>query len=195
MDWSTEHARDIFLRPGDEPPLAAHLVTPRTLYSHHGIYVGARRVIHYSGLAYGLRRGPVEDVSLEHFARGRGIRIRREAARFDSREAVARARSRLGESRYRLLTNNCKHFCSWVLRGANVDWPISRFAMRTHLIWLTVLLSAICAGGASFAKDNRMPQQHDLLRPGVVLPAPARLQIHRAQLPLHSAHDRTRSVL
>jgi hypothetical protein len=104
MDWSTDNARDIFLRPGDEPPLGAHLVTPRTLYSHHGIYVGGGRVIHYSGLAYGLRHGPVEDVSLDLFARGRGIRIRREAARFNSREAVARARSRLGESCYRLLT-------------------------------------------------------------------------------------------
>jgi hypothetical protein len=101
----------------------------------------------------------VEDVSLEHFARGRGIRIRRETARFNSREAVARARSRLGESRYRLLTNNCKHFCSWVLRGANVDWQMSRFAMRTHLIWLAVLLTAIWSGGTSFAEDNRMPQR------------------------------------
>lgn len=159
MDWSTTNARDIFLRPGDEPPLGAHLVTPRTLYSHHGIYVGGGRVIHYSGLAYGFRRGPVEDVSLEHFARGRGIRVRHEAARFNSREAVARARSRLGESRYRLLTNNCKHFCSWVLRGANVDWQISRFAMRTHLVRFAALLSAICAGGTSFAEDNRMLQQ------------------------------------
>jgi len=160
MDRSTDNARDTFIRPGDEPPLGAHLVTPRTLYSHHGIYVGSGRVIHYSGLAYGLRRGPVEDVSLEHFARGRGIRIRREAARFDSREAVARARSRLGESRYRLLTNNCKHFCAWVLRGASVDWQLSRLAMRTHLIWLGVLLSAIFAGSASIAEDTRMMQQH-----------------------------------
>ena len=160
MDWSTDNARDSFLRPGDEPPLAAHLVTPRTLYSHHGIYVGGGRVIHYSGLAYGLRRGPVEDVSLEHFARGRGIRIRREPARFDSREAVARARSRLGESRYRLLTNNCLHFCAWVLRGASADPLISRLAIRTHLIWLGALLTAICACIAPFAEDNRMLQQH-----------------------------------
>jgi thiol-disulfide isomerase/thioredoxin len=161
MDWSTSNARDISLRPGDEPPLGAHLVTPRTLYSHHGIYVGGGRVIHYSGLAYGLRRGPVEDVSLEHFARGRGIRVRREPARFDRREAVARARSRLGESRYRLLTNNCKHFCAWVLRGASAEsrMKVSRLAMKAHLIWLA-LLSAICVGSASFAEDNRMLQQH-----------------------------------
>src|SRR5262245_61722112 len=107
MNGSAHHVRDTLLRPGEEPPLASHLISPRALYSHHGIYVGAGRVIHYSGLAHGLRRGPVEDVSLEHFARGRGIRIRRATARFDSREAVARARSRVGENCYRLLTNNC----------------------------------------------------------------------------------------
>jgi hypothetical protein len=28
-----------------------------------------------------------------------------------------RARSRLGEDRYRLSTNNCEHFCKWCTRG------------------------------------------------------------------------------
>jgi Lecithin retinol acyltransferase len=37
---------DALLCPSEEPPLATHLVTPRALYSHHGIYVGRRRVIH-----------------------------------------------------------------------------------------------------------------------------------------------------
>lgn len=138
MSWRTRNARSIrlcretslsvdgVLRPGEEPPLAAHLVTPRALYSHHGIYIGRGRVIHYAGLAYGFRRGPVEDVPLVQFARGRDIRIRRDARKFNSREVVERARSRLGESRYRLLTNNCEHFCSWALRdecySKQVEW-------------------------------------------------------------------------
>src|SRR5262245_13446836 len=56
--------------PVQEPPLASHLVTPLGLYSHHGIYVGNGRVIHYAGLAHGLRRGRVGDVPLESFAHG-----------------------------------------------------------------------------------------------------------------------------
>ena len=32
-------------------------------------------------------------------------------------EVIARARSRLGEKKYRLLTNNCEHFCEWALHG------------------------------------------------------------------------------
>jgi len=97
--------------------LAAHLLAPRRLYTHHGLYVGGNRVIHYAGLSEGLHGGSVEEVSLECFAGGRGIRVRVEAARFDREEVLQRARRRLGERRYRVLSNNCEHFCEWCLRG------------------------------------------------------------------------------
>jgi hypothetical protein len=110
---------------GREPPLGSHLVTSRTFYSHHGIYVGGNRVIHYAGFASGLRRGPVEEVSLEHFARGHAIQLRHDKRRFDRRDVVERARSRLGERRYDILKNNCEHFCTWALsdemRSEQVD--------------------------------------------------------------------------
>lgn len=32
-------------------------------------------------------------------------------------EFMRRARSRLGEDRYRLTTNNCEHFCAWCITG------------------------------------------------------------------------------
>jgi pimeloyl-ACP methyl ester carboxylesterase len=86
MNESTHNGcrtRDSLLRAGQEPPLASHLVTPRSLYSHHGIYDGSGRVIHYAGPAHGWRRGPVEEVSLESFAHGRDIRVRHERARFE----------------------------------------------------------------------------------------------------------------
>jgi hypothetical protein len=127
-------AREVVLRPGEEPPLASHLITPRALYSHHGIYIGNGRVIHYSGLAHGSLRGPVEVVSLEHFARGRGIRIRHEASKFDRGEVVERARSRVGERHYRLLTNNCEHFCSWALRGESCSRQVERLRALPHTI-------------------------------------------------------------
>ena len=117
---------DSRLRPGQEPPLGSHLVTRRAFYSHHGIYVGGGRVIHYAGLAHGLRRGPVEEVSLERFAHGHPIRLRDDGPHFDHREVVQRARSRLGECRYDILRNNCEHFCTWALQGEmrsrQVEW-------------------------------------------------------------------------
>ena len=91
----------------NEPPLGSHLVTPRRGYLHHGIYVGACTVVHYSGLAHGLRRGPVEEIPFAHFACGQRVWVRSEApSDFNVREVICRARSRVGEDRYRLLTNN-----------------------------------------------------------------------------------------
>jgi hypothetical protein len=111
-----------FLEPGHEPPLGAHLITQRRFYTHHGIYVGEGRVIHYAGLVDGSWRGRVEDVSLVRFGKGRSIGILRDARVFDRKEVVTRARSRLGERRYRILTNNCEHFCAWSL-GHEVRSP------------------------------------------------------------------------
>jgi hypothetical protein len=141
----TNHARDIqhgavHLGTGDEPPLASHLVTARALYTHHGIYVGNGRVIHYAGFSYGLRRGPVEQVSLERFARGRTVRIQPGQRCFDSCEVVARALSRLGESRYRFLTNNCEHFCAWVLCNECRSGQVDRLSAIPRALY-----QAICA--------------------------------------------------
>lgn len=127
--------RDVPLRPGDAPPLASHLVAPRALYTHHGVYVGSGRVIHYAGLSYGLRRGPVEDVSLAQFARGSGIWIRHDTSRFNNREVVERARSRLGERRYRLLTNNCENFCNWVLRDECRSIQVECLRALPRAVW------------------------------------------------------------
>jgi len=109
------------LQPFEEPPLAAHLISPRRFYTHHGIYVGGGRVIHYAGFSSGFHRGPVEEVSLEEFAKGCIVCVRTDPRVFDPSAVVSRARARLGENDYRLLTNNCLHFCSWCQRGPTLD--------------------------------------------------------------------------
>ncbi|HMI75116.1 MAG TPA: lecithin retinol acyltransferase family protein [Steroidobacteraceae bacterium] len=120
--------------------MGSHLVTPRRGYLHHGIYAGARKVVHYSGLAHGLRRGPVEEVSFAHFARAQRIWVRSDApSDFGVQEVVRRARSRVGENRYRLLTNNCEHFCEWCLHGTARSFQVEawlarlRFTLRATL--------------------------------------------------------------
>jgi hypothetical protein len=89
-------------------------------YTHHGIHVGDGRVVHYSGLSRGLNSGPVEEVSLATFAQGHAVLVRLYSnPQFDLGEIVARARSRLGENTYQLLTNNCEHFCEWCVLGTS----------------------------------------------------------------------------
>lgn len=134
---------------GTEPPPGAHLVTPRHGYCHHGIYVGDGKVVHYAGLAGSLRRGPVEEVSIARFAAGYKVSIEPSPDPvYGESEAVQRARSRLGENRYRLLTNNCEHFCAWCLYGESRSEQVRtcfidpRAALRTALCLLTAFLAA-----------------------------------------------------
>jgi hypothetical protein len=62
-----------------EPPLGSHIVTRRRSYLHYSIYVGARKVVHDSGFARGLRGGPVEEIPFLHFARGQRVWVRSDA--------------------------------------------------------------------------------------------------------------------
>lgn len=100
------------------PYLAAHVVTERMGYTHHGIYVGGGKVVHYAGLARVWLARPVEEVSLAEFAQGRAIWVQPQLnPRFAPNEIIARAKSRLGEDDYRITSNNCEHFCEWCVRG------------------------------------------------------------------------------
>jgi hypothetical protein len=111
-----------------EPPVGSHLTTMRRGYWHHGVYVGKGRVVHYSGFCGGFWQcGPVEEVSLSRFAIGHPVRIvEHPKSAYPPDERVRRARSRLGENDYRLLTNNCEHFCNWCLNGVSRSAQVER---------------------------------------------------------------------
>jgi hypothetical protein len=125
----------------DHLPPGTHLTTPRRGFVHHGLYAGGGRVLHYGGLHRWLWRRPVEEVSLAQFARGRGVAVVATTthARYDGVAAIERARSRLGEDRYRLWSNNCEHFVTWCLNGtprsAQVDaWRARAAAARDAIV-------------------------------------------------------------
>ncbi|SDE16916.1 lecithin retinol acyltransferase family protein [Paraburkholderia lycopersici] len=135
----------------EEPPLGAHLVSLRTGYSHHGIYVGAGRVVHYAGLCKSLHRGPVEEVTLERFAAGHEVAVvAHPLAAYAGRAAVARARSRLGEDRYRLLSNNCEHFCTWCVDGKGRSEQV-RACVAHPLAGLRVVRALVHARRSAYA--------------------------------------------
>jgi hypothetical protein len=113
-------------------PLGSHLVSPRIGYTHHGIYVGRGRVIHYSGMSNGNSTGPVEVASIAVFSAGRPVRILHHSApAFSAKEIVNRARSRVGEDLYHLLWNNCEHFCQWCVTGIHDSPQVTRGVVAT----------------------------------------------------------------
>lgn len=123
------------LQPGELPARGAHLVTPWMGFAHHGIYAGDGRVVHYGALMYDIIRKPVEEVTIEQFAEGRPVFVVEHGEPcLDVDEVLCRARSRLGEKRYRLFTNNCEHFAEWCLHGV-----ARSFQAETALSYPTML--------------------------------------------------------
>jgi hypothetical protein len=156
MIWRNTYG-DAIRSDGGMPPLAAHIVTARTCYTHHGIYVGDGKVVHYAGLCRGWRRGPIEQTSLQAFARGRPVSVRTHPdSRFAACEVIARARSRLGEGCYRILSNNCEHFCEWCVCGESRSRQIEIWRTRLQRALLLVRrLRTARARGRSAADTYR----------------------------------------
>jgi Lecithin retinol acyltransferase len=112
----------------DDLSIGAHLTSPRRGYRHHGIYAGAGRVIHYGGFSRLFHSRPVEEVSLAEFTLGRGLAVKPWVApKFSGTDVIARARSRLGENRYRLFSNNCEHFAEWCIGGQSRSLQVDAF--------------------------------------------------------------------
>jgi len=125
---------------GGEWPIGAHLVTPRRGYTHHGIYAGGGRVIHYAGFSRTWWRGPVEEVSLQVFRLGRPVAMRDFSnARHWGVARVERARQRLGENRFSIWSNNCEHFCNWCAHGASQSAQVE--ALRERLVAIVSMIN------------------------------------------------------
>lgn len=130
--------------PDTDLPLGCHLVTPRRGFTHHGIYAGDGQVVHYAGLSRSFCRGPVQVVLFAQFAGGNGVWIERTpCARYSGAQAFQRALSRVGENRYRLISNNCEHFCAWCLDGESRSPQVERW-----LAWPRAMVHAMLTGFA-----------------------------------------------
>ncbi|ENC9558504.1 lecithin retinol acyltransferase family protein [Aeromonas hydrophila] len=108
-------------QPGD------HLVSPRTGYQHHGLYLGDHQVIHYLGFSTGELSGQITITSLPEFCQEHDYHIQRHGTRaYDREESIDRAYSRLGEAHYSTLFNNCEHFVLWCIQGFHYSKQINQ---------------------------------------------------------------------
>lgn len=108
-----------------------HLVTPRTGYTHHGLYLGNQQVIHYSGKS-AHDQGSIQLVMLEEFCEGKACRVRDYPFRvYGRKESVERADQRLGEAHYSILFNNCEQFVAWCIMGFGYSEQINTVVSAT----------------------------------------------------------------
>ncbi len=112
--------------------LGTHIRTPGTMYDHHMLVIRVIHphkktvlVIHYATLGgemsgkLGLDNQIIEEEKtitdkIEVAVYKDGVVI------YTPEEAIARARSRKGEAKYKLLSNNCESFVNWALTGEDV---------------------------------------------------------------------------
>jgi hypothetical protein len=142
-------------------PLGAHLVTPRKWYSHHGVYVGNGRVVHYAGFSQRLRSGPVEETSLEAFAKHFGFRVEPHATpAFSPEEIVRRAKTRIGENRYGVLSNNCEHFSHWCVCGRARSSQVEALMKHPARVARLVAGALVRLAASLFGKDTFAPTAH-----------------------------------
>jgi len=157
-----------------EPPVGSHLLSPRTGFNHHGIYIGNGRVIHYSGMARTLthkdlvrlpgliRYGCVVKTSIKRFCDGHGFRvIEHPHAKFTGEAVVERAKKRLYERSYYLYSNNCEHFVNWC-----IDDTFKSPAVTRILIGFAVFGFLVHAFGIS-KLTRRMPMWARILLNGL----------------------------
>lgn len=126
---------DTKLAPKTRFPIGSHLIIKHWGYSHHGIYAGRGRVIHYSGFAHFFKKHPIEITSLQRFSYGKPIYIRYyEHPKFKGRAVVRRMRLRIHENHYHLISNNCEHLCSWAITGIESSPQVVRMMQRLTTI-------------------------------------------------------------
>lgn len=92
--------------------ITRHIKVRRTLYTHHGLQSGSR-VIHFTGTPF--RKGVVEIASFESFAGQGKVKVVSEI--IDDGSILRKALSRIGETDYSVVFNNCEHFVHWCMTG------------------------------------------------------------------------------
>jgi hypothetical protein len=124
-------------------PLGTHLIVKHFGYSHHGIYAGRGRVIHYSGFAHLFKKRPIEITSLEKFGFGKTIIVQQYSnPKFRGRKVVRRMRSRMHENQYHLIINNCEHLCTWAITGVESSPQVIHMMNRlTTIGYVSSLMS------------------------------------------------------
>jgi hypothetical protein len=144
----TDALREEQLAPG------TRLIIGRWGYRHHGVYVGDGHVVHYAG-RFSYPHGLVEEISLPAFIDGLPLALGQAPHdATDGELVVRRARSRLGERRYDVVSNNCEHFCNWCQAGEHRSEQIDSLNRPLRLVVRTLETVASGITAATWAASS-----------------------------------------
>lgn len=107
-----------------------HIRVKRVGYYHHGIDIGKRRVIHFTGEPGSKSDASILETGIADILDGGELEIVEYAESFPINEIVERAKSRLGETKYNLAFNNCEHFARWCVTGQHKSEQVTQATGR-----------------------------------------------------------------
>jgi hypothetical protein len=82
----------------------------------------------------------------------------RTGAPIDCKDVIRRVRQRLGEDRYRVLTNNCEHFCEWCIRGELRSDQVDALPGRCRATWRGLI--SLCLPALAVISDSQNGVDH-----------------------------------
>lgn len=118
-----------------------HIRVKRHFFWHHGIDCGDGHVIHYTGEPFRQGQGLIERTDWDTFTQGGKVSVVSYAVCASPEIVIHRAESRLNESSYDLLVNNCEHFARWCKTGHHESRQVRR-ALR-----IAQMAGVVLAGG------------------------------------------------
>ena len=118
MELKTDHSRsarptEADLLPGDH----IHVKRKSRFYTHHGIYIGDRKVIHVAGSLREKIDPEVRETDLFRFLKEGRLKRRVYEQRLPASETIRIAKEQLSNKNFSVIWNNCEHFATYCATG------------------------------------------------------------------------------
>ncbi len=121
-DLKSARLTETNLLPGD------HIYVKRKgrFYTHHGIYMGDGKVIHFAGSIREKIDPVVHETDLSKFLKGGILRRRDYKQGLPASETIRIAREQLSDRSYSMVWNNCEHFATYCATGRKKSQQVKR---------------------------------------------------------------------
>jgi len=108
--------------PGD------HIYVKRKtrFYTHHGIYIGEGKVIHFTGSVREKVDPEVCETDLARFLKGETLKRRNYQKRLSATETICIAKKQLSNKNFSMIWNNCEHFATYCTTGKKKSRQVKR---------------------------------------------------------------------
>jgi len=124
------------LLPGD------HICVRRKgkFYTHHGIYMGDGKVVHFAGSIREKIDPVVQETDLSRFLKGEILRRRDYKQRLPASETINIAKEQLSDGSYSMIWNNCEHFATYCATGKKKSRQVKRVLSGLSTVAVGVVL-------------------------------------------------------